>query len=298
MLGIRDEAVLQAMRTVPREEFVSPDLREFAYRNAPLPIGSGQTISQPLIVAFMTEALELSPGERVLEIGTGSGYAAAVLSRIAHEVFTVERHQELADTARQRLQRLGYDNVRVLHADGTRGWPAHAPYDAIVVAAGGPGVPSALLQQLGVGGRLVMPVGDEQESQRLIRVVRRGENDLEYEEMGAVRFVPLIGEAGWQEEEEIERPKLPTSVLPRRPGLPEMIRQVAEPITSIDRPDLQGLLKRIGDARLVLIGEASHGTSEFYRIRAAITKALIEQKGFDFVAVEADWPMLIGSTIS
>lgn len=290
MLGIRDEAVLQAMRIVPREEFVAPELREFAYRNAPLPIASGQTISQPLIVAVMTEALELAPDERVLEIGTGSGYAAAVLSRIAREVFTVERHQELADTARQRLQRLGYDNVHVLHADGTRGWPAHAPYDAIVVAAGGPGVPSALLQQLGVGGRLVMPVGDEKESQRLIRVIRRGENDLEYEELGAVRFVPLIGEGGWQEEEAVERPKLSTGISARRPGLPEMIRQVAEPIASVDRPDLQNVLERIGDARLVLIGEATHGSSEFYRIRAAITKALIEQKGYDFVAVEADWP--------
>lgn len=290
MLGIRDETVLQAMRTVRREEFVSDEMREFAYRNAPLPIASGQTISQPLIVAYMTEALELAPHERVLEIGAGSGYAAAVLSRIAQEVFTVERHRELAESARERLARLGYDNVHVLHADGTRGWPEHAPYDAIVVAAGGPGIPSALLQQLRTGGRLVMPVGEEKDSQKLIRAIRRGDDDFEYEELGAVRFVPLIGEAGWQDEEEMEQPKIPTGVAERRPGLPELIRQAAEPIDSADKPYVKRLLERIGDARLVLIGEASHGTSEFYRIRAAITKALIEQKDFDFVAVEADWP--------
>ena len=141
ILGIRDEAVLRAMRTVPREAFVSKEIREFAYRNAPLPIGSGQTISQPLIVAHMAEALELAPSDRVLEIGTGSGYAAAVLSRIAKDVFTVERHRELAETATERLKRLGYDNVHVLWGDGTRGWPEEAPFDAIVVAAGSPGIP-------------------------------------------------------------------------------------------------------------------------------------------------------------
>ena len=140
ILGIRDEAVLRAMRDIPREEFVSKEVCEFAYRNTPLPIGLGQTISQPLIVAHMAEALELGPSERVLEIGTGSGYAAAVLSRIAKDVFTVERHQELAQIASKRLKRLGYKNVHVLCGDGTRGWPEKAPFDAIVVAAGGPGI--------------------------------------------------------------------------------------------------------------------------------------------------------------
>ena len=202
MLGIRDEAVLHAMRTVPREEFVSETIREFAYRNAPLPIGSGQTISQPLIVAYMAEALELAPHERVLEIGTGSGYASAVLSRIARDVFTVERHGELADTAKERLERLGYGNVHVRHADGTRGWPEEAPFDAIIVAAGGSGVPPALLQQLRIGGRLVIPIGEQKESQQLIRVVRRGDDQFEYEELGAVRFVPLIGEGGWEADDD------------------------------------------------------------------------------------------------
>ncbi len=200
-LGVRDDAVLQAMRWVPREEFVSEAMREFAYRNAPLPIGSGQTISQPLIVAYMAEALELTATDRVLEIGAGSGYAAAVVSRIAKEVFTVERHRELADAARSRLERLRYDNVHVLHADGTLGWPEHAPFDAIVVAAGAPRVPPALLQQLVIGGRLVIPVGDQQHCQKLIRVTRLGEDDFEREELTDVRFVPLVGEAGWESTE-------------------------------------------------------------------------------------------------
>lgn len=290
MLGIRDEAVLRAMKLVPREAFVSEEMREFAYRNAPLPIGSGQTISQPLIVAHMAEALELAPHERVLEIGAGSGYAAAVLSRIAKEVYTIERHRELADTARERLQRLGYDNIEVRCGDGTRGWPDKAPFDAIVVAAGGPKIPSALLQQLRIGGRLVIPVGEQQDAQQLVRAIRRGQDEYEYDELGAVRFVPLIGEAGWQEEATDTTPKIVRPIPQARPSLPEMIREVAEPFSRIEDVDLRPLIKRIGDARLVLIGEASHGTSEFYRIRCEITKALIEQEICDFVAIEADWP--------
>ncbi len=215
MHGIRNEAVLQAMRKVSREEFVAEEMREFAYLNTPLPIGSGQTISQPLIVAYMTEALELAPQDRVLEIGTGSGYAAAVLSGIAKEVFTIERHQELAETARERLARLGYENVHVLLADGTHGWPEEAPFDGIVVAAGSPEVPPALLEQLAPSGRLVIPIGEQRESQQLIRAIRCGEK-LEYEELGAVHFVPLIGEAGWQQEDKLQRP--PTR--PRSERLP------------------------------------------------------------------------------
>lgn len=194
MLGIRDEAVLQAMRSVPREEFVPAEIRESAYDNTPLPIGCGQTISQPLIVAYMSEALELTPQDRVLEIGTGSGYAAAVLAHLAKEVFTVERLHELAETARTRLARLGHQNVHVRHADGTRGWPEEAPFDAIVVAAGGPKVPAALLEQLAPDGRLVIPIGEQSDSQQLIRVVRRGE-EFEYQDLGGVRFVPLVADA-------------------------------------------------------------------------------------------------------
>lgn len=290
LLGIRDEAVLKAMREVPREAFVSEEMREFAYRNAPLPIGSGQTISQPLVIAHMAEALELAPDDRILEIGAGSGYAAAVLSRIVKEVFTVERHRELADTAAERLKRLDYENVHLICGDGTRGWPEAAPYDAVIVAAGSPGIPPALLDQLRIGGRLVIPIGEEKDSQQLIRVIRRGENEYEHEELGAVRFVPLIGEAGWQPEGQTEKPTVPPRVNRARASLPDLIRRVAEPFSSIESANLQPLLERIGDARLVLIGEASHGTSEFYRIRAEITKVLIQEKDFNFVAVEADWP--------
>jgi len=190
--GVTDEAVLDAMRTVPREAFVADDLREFAYRNAPLPIGKGQTISQPLVVAHMAEALELEPGDHVLEVGGGSGYAAAVLAHLAAHVVTIERHAELADAARRRLKKLHYDNVRVVTGDGTLGYPEEGPFDAIVVAAAGPRVPPALLEQLRVGGRIVMPVGRGEDDQRLVRAMRRTEDRIDYEDLGAVRFVPLI----------------------------------------------------------------------------------------------------------
>ncbi|MFQ5459763.1 MAG: protein-L-isoaspartate(D-aspartate) O-methyltransferase, partial [Anaerolineae bacterium] len=157
--GIADGAVLTAMAMVPREAFVDPDLAEYAYDDAPLPIDAGQTISQPYMVALMLEALEVRPSDRVLEVGTGSGYAAAVLSMIAAEVFTVERIESLATAARRRLADLGHDNVHVRRGDGTLGWREEAPFDAVVVAAGGPEAPQALLEQLGVGGRLVIPIG-------------------------------------------------------------------------------------------------------------------------------------------
>ena len=165
--GVRSELVLNAMRSVARESFLPAQLREFAYEDAPLPIEEGQTISQPYIVAFMTEALALRGGEKVLEIGAGSGYAAAVLSEIAADVYTVERHGPLAEKAAATLADLGYDNVHVLHGDGTRGWPAHAPYDAIIVAAGGPIIPESLKDQLRIGGRLVIPVGPTPTSKNL-----------------------------------------------------------------------------------------------------------------------------------
>ena len=194
---ITDPAVLAAMREVPREQFVLEPYRQYAYDDTPLPIPANQTISQPYIVAYMIAALELRPADRVLEIGTGSGYAAAILSRIAGEVYTVERHHKLADYARERLSRLGYANVFVHHGDGTRGWPEHAPYDGIIVAAGGPTVPESLREQLGVGGRMVIPVGRSRHQQNLILITRPAEDSYTEEMLVPVAFVPLIGDEGW-----------------------------------------------------------------------------------------------------
>jgi len=197
--GIRDQLVLEAMRKVPRERFVPEMERDFAYTDGPLPIGAGQTISQPYIVALMTEALQLKGGERVLEIGTGSGYAAAILAEISGEVFTVERVKELADRAADTLRDQGYVNAHVRHGDGTLGWAERAPYDAIVVTAGGPKVPESLRQQLAVGGRLVMPVGINLQFQSLVQVVRISDDRFDSTDLGAVRFVALVGKEGWRE---------------------------------------------------------------------------------------------------
>jgi protein-L-isoaspartate(D-aspartate) O-methyltransferase len=281
--GVRSALVLEAMRFVPRENFLPPDLREFAYDDAPLPIAEGQTISQPYIVAMMTEALELEGGETVLEIGTGSGYAAAVLSRIAKDVYTVERIGQLAEKSAATLSSLGYHNVHVLHGDGTRGWLDHAPYDAIIVAAGGPQVPESLKAQLKIGGRLVIPVGADRRLQELVRVTRVSERQYTTEELADVRFVPLVGAEGW-------------TAQGRRPAkagdgtVAEALAGSSEKFTAIDTADLGPMLRRIGDARVVLLGEATHGTSEFYRMRERISRELIERKGFSFVAIEGDWP--------
>ena len=197
--GVSDANVLDAMREVPRERFVPARLAEFAYEDRPLPIEAGQTISQPYIVALMLEAAAIAPGSHVLEIGTGSGYAAAVMSVFAGRVHTIERHAELAATARRRLAELGYANVDVRAGDGTQGWPEAAPFDAILVAAGGPRIPDALRRQLRIGGRLVIPVGG-QDGQRLVRSTRTGEDIFHDEDLGAVTFVPLIGAQGWDED--------------------------------------------------------------------------------------------------
>jgi len=195
--GVADPRVLDAMAVVPRECFVAPAFARWAYADAPLPIARGQTVSQPYVVAWMAEALELSAGDRVLEVGTGCGYTAAVLACLAGEVFTVERHASLAADARERLSELSYRNVSVRHGDGTEGWSEHAPYDAIVVSAGGPRVPQALRDQLKVGGRLVIPVGGRHVWQRLLRERRGVNGDMRQEVLGKVRFVPLVGAEGW-----------------------------------------------------------------------------------------------------
>ncbi len=287
--GIADPRVLAAFRSVPRHEFVPETLAEFAYEDTPLPIAGEQTISQPYIVAVTLEALQLQGGERVLEIGAGSGYAAAVSSRLVKEVFTVERLVSLAESARERLARLGFHNVHVLCGDGTLGWPEHAPYDAIAVAAGGPEVPKALLDQLAPGGRLVIPVGPDETSQTLMRVTREGA-EFRTEPLGEVRFVPLIGEQGWPEADRVARAQARISEPAGIRTVSKLIREAAEPFDDAEADSLESLIERIGDARLVLLGESTHGTSEFYRMRARISRELIERRGFDFVAVEADWP--------
>ena len=197
--GIGDAQILDAFRAVPREAFVSRDLAHLAYEDHPLPIEAHQTISQPYIVALMIEAAEITEGDIVLEVGSGSGYAAAVISRIAKRVIGIERQHELVDIARERMKRLGYDNVEIVEGDGTKGWPAGAPYDAIIAAASGSHVPESLIEQLKPGGRIVMPLGDPGWVQTLVKLVKSEDGSLQQSDLGAVRFVPLIGEEGWSD---------------------------------------------------------------------------------------------------
>ncbi len=195
--GVRDERVLRAMEDVPREQFLPPELQDAAFEDRALPIGAGQTISQPYIVAYMTEQLDVTPESRVLEIGTGSGYQTAILARLAREVYTLERIDRLCEPACRRLEALGVANVRFRCGDGTLGWPDAAPFDRVIITAAGPKVPPALLNQLADGGILVAPIGDEQD-QRLLKVQRHGPRLIETP-LIAVRFVRLIGESGWKE---------------------------------------------------------------------------------------------------
>ena len=197
-LEISDKRVVEAMRRVPREAFVSPELFYAAYEDRPLSIGFGQTISQPYIVALMVQALELESKDKVLELGAGSGYEAAILAELARDVITIERIPELADRARQVLQQLGYSNVKVYPAGKELGWPAEAPYDAVIVSAGAPSVPPALLEQLSPGGRLVIPVGSRWQ-QDLLKVTKRKKRN-KVENLGGCYFVPLIGEGAWEAE--------------------------------------------------------------------------------------------------
>lgn len=190
--GIRDERILAAMREVPRERFVPRDLHADAHNDGPLPIGWDQTISQPYVVALMIDHLQLQSDDIVLEVGTGSGYAAAVMSRIARAVYGVERVQPLAERSARLVEELGYSNLAIRHGDGMEGWPEHAPFAAISVAAGGGGVPEPLLAQLGVGGRLVMPVRKGIFGQRLIRIRREADDQYVEDRLGRVHFVPLL----------------------------------------------------------------------------------------------------------
>jgi protein-L-isoaspartate(D-aspartate) O-methyltransferase len=201
--GVRDERVLRAMEKIPRHLFIDEGLIDQAYNDNPLPIGEKQTISQPYIVALMTEALELKGREKVLELGTGSGYQAAILAELADRVFTVERIASLAQKARKLLESLNYYNVVIRVGDGTYGWREESPFDAIAVSAGSPSIPRMLVEQLAIGGRLVIPVGGRY-SQSLIKLTRLSENpdDVKKEDLGGCRFVSLIGEHGWKVEQQ------------------------------------------------------------------------------------------------
>jgi len=220
--GVIDPQLLDAMREVPREAFVPEALESSAYDDRPLPIEAGQTISQPYIVGLMIEAARVRSGDRVLEIGAGSGYAAAVLSRLAAQVYAVERHAVLGKLAEQRLKRLGYSNVEICIGDGSEGWPEAGPFDAIMVAAAGPSVPRCLMRQLAPGGRLVMPIGEHPLAQRLVKLTRSLDDKFEQEDLGGVVFVPLIGVHGWAEASGRPPVTIPTepeeaSTLPPRP---------------------------------------------------------------------------------
>jgi protein-L-isoaspartate(D-aspartate) O-methyltransferase len=197
--GLNDPALIAAFRAIPREAFVGGGYEAYAYADAPLPIESGQTISQPYIVALTIDAAAIGPNDKVLEIGAGSGYAAALIGQIAREVIAIERHHQLVELAQERMRRLGYDNVRVVEGDGTLGCPAEAPFDAIVAAASGSHVPSVLIDQLKPGGRIVMPIGDPHAVQSMVKLTKREDGTTEREDLGAVRFVPLIGEHGFQD---------------------------------------------------------------------------------------------------
>ena len=193
--GIDDPRLLEAFRVVPRENFIPPELHARAYDDGPLPIGSGQTISQPYIVALMIAAAGVGPDDHVLEVGAGSGYAAAILGHVAHDVVAVERIAALADEAAQRVAGLGLDNVRICAGDGSKGWPRDAPFDVIIVAAAGDSVPEPLLRQLRCpGGQLVMPVGPAGWTQAMVKIARLGDESYETTDLGAVRFVPLIAD--------------------------------------------------------------------------------------------------------
>jgi len=305
--GIRDERVLQAMGEVPRENFVPEGLEEFAYEDSALPIEAGQTISQPYIVAQMLELAEIGPRDVVLEVGAGSGYAAAVMSRLARQVLAIERYEVLVRKARERIAALGYDNVHFIQGDGTKGWPEAAPFDAILVAAGGPVVPPALKEQLKIGGRLVIPVSGATH-QVLTRMRRTGSDSFDEEAHGLVAFVPLIdaeewppmveadadpdddsdtgfagrGARGWSAGLAITSGNGPTTTIGRE------LRRAAMPFD--DHTGLSGLVTALfQDRRVVMLGEATHGTAEFYDARAEVTVDLVSRHDFNIVAVEADW---------
>ena len=275
--GLRAPNVLEAMRSVPREIFLPPSLQNLAYEDAAIPIDEDRTVPQPYLVALMAEALSLDAHAKVLEIGTGSGYATAVLARLAAKVYSVESSAALAAKAAAALQELRCPHVRIVHADARLGLPDHGPFDAIFVNPGGAELVGALKAQLALGGRMVLPAGADPAVQELIRLTRKGPEDFTVEDMADIRVAPLAPQAA----------RL-AAMQPQKPV--QAIAAACEPFDTVDSANLEPLLARIGDARVVLLGEATHGTSEFYRMRGNISRELIERKGFNFIAIEADWP--------
>lgn len=294
--GVRDARVLDAMRLVPRHLFVPDHLRPFAYEDRPLVLAEGLVLAQPSVIALQLEALALTGEERVLEIGAGAGYVSALLAHLAKEVFAIEADGPTALRAAEALADLGVGNVRHLHDSGAEGWRDEAPFDAILVLGGAANVPEVLTSQLALGGQLVMPVGPDPRGQEIVRVTRLPRGALRQEDIADVRYVPRLSRVGW--EGEPPEPDAGTAALYSqiaapavvRAALPDLIAASAEPFETVETADLTPMIERIGDRRLVLIGEATHGTSEFYRFRARLTRRLIEEKGFTIVAAEADWP--------
>lgn len=293
---VRAAPVLDAMREVPREQFAPRNLQEFAFDDVALPVNGGLLLPRPSVVGLMLAALDLRVQDKVLEIGTGVGYVTALLSRLCASVHSVEPQGPAALAASSTLKRLGCHNAQVRHDSGAEGWPQEAPFDAILVHARSRHIPHVLKQQLAVGGRLVMTLGEDPEVGELVRVTRLPGDQYQVEDMADIGAEPVVGEA--------PHVAMHTGAIWRVPGgsasgkaatgadaaLARQVAEVAEDFDSLDTADLEPLLRRVGDARVVLLGEATHGTSEFYRLRARITRELITRKGFSFIAIEGDWP--------
>ena len=278
--GIKDERLLRAIEEVPRELFLPVELRGFAYEDVAIEISERHVVPRPYLVARFIEALELKDTDKVLVAGVGSGYTVAVISRLASKVIYLEEDDALIHYAREVFETLGYHNIEVHEGIIEAGWPQEAPYDAILIGRELREIPDALRKQLLVpGGRLVAPVGKDWFSMQLIRLRREAPGQYVEENLGPFHFIP-----------EAQEVTPPPRVHRSRKELIQLIQEEAQPFESIESASLDALLERIGNARVVLIGEATHGTSEFYRMRQAITRALIERKGFTIVAAEADWP--------
>ena len=294
--NVRAARVLDAMREVPREEFVPKALLEFAFDDVSLPITGDLLLPRPSDVGVTLAALGLKAQDKVLEIGTGAGYVTALLSRLCAGVYSVEPQGPAALAAMSTLARLGCHNVQVRHDSGAEGWPQEAPFDAIVVHARAHHIPHVLKDQLAPGGRLVMALGDDPEVAELVRVTRFPDDQFRVEDMADIASDLVLGEAPHVGVHAGALWRMPAGKADGKgaavaeAALARQVAAAAEGFDSVDSAELEPLLQRIGDARVVLLGEATHGTSEFYRLRERITRELITRKGFSFVAIEGDWP--------